>query len=157
MWWLTGASFFRYSKSEPLPHLSRGRIACLLSRLLGRGPVAGLNPTPEVIMFPFRFPPHEPNMPLNDRTPAPKSATTATTAVTGITTAQKIHWPCSKLRISCVFIPKMLETVEIGRKIMVTMVKTYIAASCFCLLLSMSSLLYNHLLNICVQSKSRLF
>jgi hypothetical protein len=56
--------------------------------------------------------------------PAPNRLATTTAIVTGIAVAQKIHCPSSSSRISLTFIPKMLDMVLIGKKIMVTMVKT---------------------------------
>jgi hypothetical protein len=57
-------------------------------------------------------------------TPAPNSEPIMTIAVTGIATAQKTHCPLFMSRTSFTFIPKMLETVDIGRNMMVTIVKT---------------------------------
>jgi hypothetical protein len=56
--------------------------------------------------------------------PAANDETTTTRAVSGIAAAQNTHCGASMVRMSRVFIPKMLATVEMGRKITVTMVKT---------------------------------
>lgn len=56
--------------------------------------------------------------------PAPTREATTVTTVTGIAVAQNSHCVFSIPLTSAVFMPKMLDTVEIGRKMMVTMVKT---------------------------------
>ena len=69
-----------------------------------------------------------------------KTATTAkaiTMIVTGIAVAQKIHCLVSMLRMSYVFMPKSEEMKDKGRKIIVTTVKTRIAASWRSLVASM--------------------
>lgn len=56
--------------------------------------------------------------------PAPTREAITVTIVTGIAVAQNSHCVLSISLTSAVFIPNMLDTVDIGRNMMVTMVKT---------------------------------
>lgn len=56
--------------------------------------------------------------------PAPIREAATVRIVTGIAVAQNSHCDFSISLTSAVFMPKMLDTVDIGRNMMVTMVKT---------------------------------
>ena len=95
--------------------LSRSAMVGLSSISSGRGEYVSTTPL---------FSPTQTQWLRKDSTPAPNNDAIRTTPVTGIANAQKIHCPFWLFRISLVFIPKILEIVERGRKIIVTIVKT---------------------------------
>lgn len=66
-----------------------------------------------------------------------------TRTVSGTAVAQKSHCRISKLRMSAVFMPKMDDTNDRGRKTIVTVVKTRMAASWRSLFDSMRTMFYS--------------